>query len=72
MRNPEVAQHDEAKPAEELLPRVYRASRNLGAYQMADRASHRTLQSIAQVREAWLRLCSFKKDGQVNQQHKTL
>jgi RNA polymerase sigma factor (TIGR02999 family) len=52
----EAIQHGDPKAAEELLPLVYEELRKLAASKMANEAAGNTLQPIALVHEAWLRL----------------
>src|SRR5438034_884326 len=52
----DAIQRGDPKAADELLPLVYQELRKLAAHKMANELPGQTLQAIALVHEAWLRL----------------
>jgi RNA polymerase sigma factor (TIGR02999 family) len=54
-------QHEESKPAGDLLPLLYDELRKLAAAKMAREAPGQTLQPTALVHEAWMRLVTSRE-----------
>ncbi len=56
-------EHEQSKPAEQLLPLVYEELRRLAAHKMARQPAGQTLQATALVHEAYLRLMGDRPAG---------
>lgn len=58
-----AVERGEASAAEELLPLVYAELRHLAAQKLSREKPRQTLQAIALLHEAWLRLAGAEQEG---------